>query len=194
MKLNPKLTFLHKLVFLFFFSIFLSSGFMYFTNGYNFDSECKKDFKLYSIPTIFVENGGYLDKDLQQGIQNICDKYGIDYALVLAIIEIESGYRNYEVSDCGAIGYMQVIPDWHKDRINRLDSNVYDPIGNVIVGVDYFSELYSKYKDVHHALMAYNMGQNGADKLWDKGVRSTSYSRAIVNRANIIKGIMGVEK
>lgn len=37
---------------------------------------------------------------------------GLEPYLVLAVIQVESGFRKYAVSRAGAIGYMQVMPFW----------------------------------------------------------------------------------
>lgn len=37
---------------------------------------------------------------------------GIDPQLVLALIQVESGFRKYAISAAGARGYMQVMPFW----------------------------------------------------------------------------------
>ena len=37
---------------------------------------------------------------------------GLDPALVLGLIQVESGFRKYAVSSAGALGYMQVMPFW----------------------------------------------------------------------------------
>jgi soluble lytic murein transglycosylase-like protein len=37
---------------------------------------------------------------------------GLDASLVLALIEVESGFRKYAISSVGARGYMQVMPFW----------------------------------------------------------------------------------
>ena len=40
---------------------------------------------------------------------------GLDPQLVLGLIEVESGFRKYAVSEAGARGYMQVMPFWVRD-------------------------------------------------------------------------------
>ena len=40
---------------------------------------------------------------------------GLEPQLVLGLIEVESGFRKYAVSDAGARGYMQVMPFWVKE-------------------------------------------------------------------------------
>ncbi len=37
---------------------------------------------------------------------------GLDPTLVLALIQVESGFRKYAISSAGARGYMQVMPFW----------------------------------------------------------------------------------
>nr|MBA3626091.1 lytic transglycosylase domain-containing protein [Methylibium sp.] len=51
---------------------------------------------------------------------------GVDPALVLGLVQVESGFRKYAVSVAGARGYMQVMPFWLRvigsgdDDIGRL--------------------------------------------------------------------------
>ncbi len=37
---------------------------------------------------------------------------GLDTALVLGVVQVESGFRKYAISSAGARGYMQVMPFW----------------------------------------------------------------------------------
>nr|WP_284616332.1 lytic transglycosylase domain-containing protein [Rubrivivax pictus] len=39
---------------------------------------------------------------------------GLEPALVLGLIQVESGFRKYAISSAGARGYMQVMPFWTK--------------------------------------------------------------------------------
>jgi soluble lytic murein transglycosylase-like protein len=47
---------------------------------------------------------------------------GLEPALVLGLIQVESGYRKYAISSVGARGYMQVMPFWAR-TIGRGDPN-----------------------------------------------------------------------
>ena len=55
---------------------------------------------------------------------------GLDPQLVLGLIEVESGFRKYAVSNSGARGYMQVMPFWvnligdRKDDLFHLRTNL----------------------------------------------------------------------
>jgi soluble lytic murein transglycosylase-like protein len=49
---------------------------------------------------------------------------GLDPQLVLALIQVESGFRKYAVSSAGARGYMQVMPFWVA-LIGNPDQNLF---------------------------------------------------------------------
>ena len=41
--------------------------------------------------------------------------------------------------------------------------------------------LVDEYQDTNMVLMAYNMGEDGAARLWEKGIYSTDYTEKILN-------------
>lgn len=45
--------------------------------------------------------------------------------------------------------------------------------------------LFEKYEDPEKVLMAYNMGETGAKRLWDKGIYETDYTNKVIK--NIMK-------
>jgi len=56
---------------------------------------------------------------------------GLEPALVLGLVQVESGFRKYAISRAGALGYMQVMPFWmrllasgDKRRLFRLQTNL----------------------------------------------------------------------
>ncbi|MEW6694654.1 Membrane-bound lytic murein transglycosylase C [Tepidimonas thermarum] len=56
---------------------------------------------------------------------------GLDTALVLGLIEVESAFRKYAISRAGARGYMQVMPFWTRligdgdpDKLFHLQTNL----------------------------------------------------------------------
>lgn len=56
---------------------------------------------------------------------------GLDLALVLGLIQVESGFRKFAVSSAGARGYMQVMPFWSRligdgdpSRLFHLQTNL----------------------------------------------------------------------
>lgn len=96
----------------------------------------------HEVPEDYADHGGYFPECMQQFTYIICKQNGVDYALVLAIIETESGYRWNATSSEGSTGYMQVLAKWHEERMHRLNvDNVENPYFNIMVGVDYLAEL-----------------------------------------------------
>lgn len=131
-----------------------------------------------------------LTEDLQDIIIDISEKRGVDPALVLAVIEKESGYDPAAAGDNGrSQGLMQIWRSAHEKRMEKLGAvNLYDPRDNIIVGIDILAEKLESYGDVEKALIAYNAGDAGARKLYfSKGIYSNAYSRAVLKIAEEIK-------
>lgn len=89
-------------------------------------------------------------------VYEICEEYCICPELVMAIIEKESsGKADATNGDCK--GLMQVSECWHTDRMKRLGvTDLYNPYENILVGVDYLSELAAEYNDLGTVLMIYS--------------------------------------
>lgn len=131
-----------------------------------------------------------LTEDLQDIIIDVSEKRGVDPALVLAVIEKESGYNSDASGDNGrSQGLMQIWRSFHEKRMEKLGAvNLYDPRDNVLVGIDILAEKLEKYEDVEKALIAYNAGDAGAKKhYFSKGVYSNGYSRAVLKIAEEIR-------
>lgn len=88
--------------------------------------------------------------------------YGVEEAIVRAIIHAESAYRPHVQSNKGAQGLMQLIPATAK-RFGV--SNSFDPAQNINGGVQYLAWLLRRYKqDVTLASAAYNAGEGAVDR------------------------------
>lgn len=113
-----------------------------------------------------------LEHELQDHIFAVCEKYGIDPALVVAIIQKESMFDIDAIGDRGrAQGLMQVQERWHFDRIEELGvTDLLDPYQNVTVGISYLDELFDMGGSVEWVLMAYNGGPVYANKKVEAGV------------------------
>jgi soluble lytic murein transglycosylase-like protein len=90
----------------------------------------------------------------------------LDPALVQAVVAAESGFDAHAVSDKGAIGLMQVLPETaqryglanvhHRSVADQLR----DPATNVRIGSRHLHELLARFDgDVALALAAYNAGE-----------------------------------
>ena len=148
---------------------------------------------LYELPEEYRETG-YLPEKMQIYIRCLCKQYDVPYALVLAMIECESGYVFDAVGDDGnSIGYMQIYEKCHTDRMERLGVNdLKNPYHNVYVGIDFISYLLEKYGTIQDALTAYNYGESGAwEHMWSKGKYVYSYNEKIMQRMKEIEEALG---
>ena len=147
-------------------------------------SDDLEGFVLYKLPEQYADKG-YFPEKMQIYTRCLCKQNDVPYALVLAIIEHESGYEFDKVGDGGqSKGYMQIYEKWHTDRMKRLNcTDLMNPYQNVRVGIDFLSYLLKKYGTVQDALAAYNYGEKGArEHLWSNGVYVYSYNSAIMQR------------
>jgi soluble lytic murein transglycosylase-like protein len=95
-------------------------------------------------------------------IQQAAQKYGIDPALIAAVIETESKFNPNAVSGAGARGLMQLMPTTARG-LGVTDAS--DPLQNVLGGAKLLGQLSEKYKgNLELTLAAYNAGSGAVDK------------------------------
>jgi soluble lytic murein transglycosylase-like protein len=85
----------------------------------------------------------------------------LDPVLVLAIIEVESGWEPDAVSNRGARGLMQLRPATLESEARDGGFSAEDgdgPTTNVRAGIRYFARMVRQFGDVDLALVAYNAG------------------------------------
>ncbi len=122
-----------------------------------------------------------LDVSLQKEIYAISKQYGIDYTLLMAIIQQESRFDVYAKSDAGDWGLMQINHVNHANLSVTLGIHDFlDPYDNVRAGAYMLRDLFDKYGDVHKVLMAYQMGETGAAACWEQGIVESQHSRAVL--------------
>lgn len=99
------------------------------------------------------------------------EKNGIDPLLVVAVIRTESSFNNFAVSEVGAMGLMQVMPETGKylmtlrgERLTR-PTNLFDFELNIQLGTSYLADLIRRFGTVEAALVAYNAGPGNAKKI-----------------------------
>lgn len=82
-------------------------------------------------------------------------KHSIKPTLALGLIAAESGFNRRARSAHGAIGYTQVVPKWHQDKIKGR--NLEDTHVNIQVGMKVLSDCFKKFKgNTNKALGCYN--------------------------------------
>jgi soluble lytic murein transglycosylase-like protein len=103
-------------------------------------------------PVTLASKAGY-----EQVVAQVAKTYGLDSALLHAVISVESRYRPNAVSRRGATGLMQLMPATarHYGVADPLD-----PVQNLHGGAKHLRHLLKRYdNDVSLALAAYNAGE-----------------------------------
>jgi soluble lytic murein transglycosylase-like protein len=100
----------------------------------------------------------------------------LDIALVKAVVAAESGYEPTAVSEKGALGLMQVIPETAArygvvdDKRRTVAEKLFDPATNLRIGTRYLRDLLTLFDDdLELALAAYNAGE-GAVQRYDRRI------------------------
>lgn len=123
-----------------------------------------------------------MPEEQQEFTYYLCTGYNIDFTLVMALIQNESSFDPAVVSETNDYGYMQINQinhQWLTDTLGVTDFT--DPYQNIRAGVFVLRKLFERYQDTNMVLMAYNMGEDGAARLWEKGIYSTDYTEKILN-------------
>lgn len=127
-----------------------------------------------------ISSGGReLDADLQRYMQECCIDYGVPYALALAMAEVETNFDPAAVSSTGDHGLMQ-INEINHEWLTEIGLDPLTRKGNIEAGIYMIAENLEVYGSLERALMAYNCGDAGAQKLWDAGTYETEYSRKVM--------------
>ena len=96
-----------------------------------------------------------------QEINEIAERYGVDSALVHAVIDAESAFNPWAVSRKGAQGLMQLMPRT-ASALGVRDS--FNPRENIEGGVRHLRYLIDRYPgNVSLAVAAYNAGEGAVD-------------------------------
>lgn len=83
---------------------------------------------------------------------------GLDPLLLLAVAAIESSFNPLAESVVGAKGLMQIIPRWHREKLERLggDDALFDPEANILLGAHILKEYVHRTGTLEAGLQFYN--------------------------------------
>lgn len=126
-----------------------------------------------------VSQGRLLSYECQQILMDCCDKYSVPYALGLAIAEVETHFDPDAVSGTDDYGLMQINACNH-GWLAELGFDVMTYEGNIEAGIYLIAQNIQQYEDFELALMAYNCGPTGAQRLWAQGIYQTEYSQKVM--------------
>lgn len=103
--------------------------------------------------------------------------HDVDFSLLKSIIKVESNFDCFAVSQKGAKGLMQIMPQ----NFSFLNiRNPFDPEQNIMGGALYFKQMLEKFNKIELALAAYNAGPNTVDKY--NGIPPISETKGYVKR------------
>jgi soluble lytic murein transglycosylase len=89
-------------------------------------------------------------------INSAASRYQVDPLLIKAIVKVESDFNQYAVSEKGALGLMQLMPDTIQDM---QVLNPFDPEDNIHGGTRYLKKNLERFgNDLELSLAAYNAG------------------------------------
>ena len=134
-----------------------SNGIVHFTN-----TPTSTDYKLYIKEKTQGIQQRISTKKYDDIIKKAQKRYGVEFSLIKAVIQVESGFDPKAVSKRGAKGLMQIMPDNYK---NLFVKDPFDPSQNIMGGTLYLQRLLKRYKyKLPLALAAYNAGPQAVDK------------------------------
>ena len=137
-------------------------------------------FKVYNIA---------LSQDMQQYTYAMCQKYGVQYELLLAVMYVESRYNVNAVGGGNSYGLCQIHYSNTANLRRRIGlTNLLDPYDNIEAGA-YMLNLYlnagRKYSSdmyfiEHYGLNCYNMGEGVyRSNCYTKGILERTYSNKV---------------
>jgi soluble lytic murein transglycosylase len=100
--------------------------------------------------------------DYEDYIQQASEKHGLSIPIIKAIIKAESNFNPWAVSNKGARGLMQIMPD----NFQSLEiKDPFNPRENIFAGTRFFKNLLTRFEgNLRLALAAYNAGAEAVDR------------------------------
>ena len=103
-------------------------------------------------------------KKYQNYVVKYSDEFGLDKALVYAVIKVESDFKKDAVSKSGALGLMQILPStakWIAKELGEdfLKEKMFEPETNILYGCFYLDYLFDRFGDREIVICAYNAGE-----------------------------------
>lgn len=109
-----------------------------------------------------LKSENWRNNNFEREISNASKLYGLDIALIKAVIKVESNFNPKAVSPKGAKGLMQLMPATAQ-QYNVY--NLFDPTQNIAAGSKHLRYLMAKFNNnIKLALAAYNAGEQSVLK------------------------------
>lgn len=151
------------------------------------------------IPTVdsgFKTYNIKLPEDQQKYAYSMCQTYGIQYELLLAVMYKESGYNPNAIGGGNSYGLSQIHISNFTNLKNRLGiSNLLDPYDNIKAGAYMLALYMGSAKKVSsdpttievYALNSYNMGEGSYyNNCYSRGIVDRGYSNSVLSLRNTL--------
>ncbi len=126
-----------------------------------------------------------LDDEFQLYLQELCRDYGLDYPVMVAMAETESGFDPQAVGVDGELGMYQIMPSTAAEAEAALGRrlNLFDAYDSAEAAAWLMAHYTDKYGDMVAALMVYSMGETGARRCMENGIPRSKYAACVMERA-----------
>ena len=117
---------------------------------------------------------------MQKELYEASEEFGVDYYIMVALIDRETDFRNVAGDGGDSYGYCQIQPKWWYGLMTEIGAtDLTVPRDNFRTACAIIAQLTEKHDSIEGALVEYNQGYyNGS---------STSYSREIIENAERYK-------
>lgn len=153
--------------------------------------------KNFILFTTYTRNDGLIRKlplseSTQKWVWEMCKKYELPYRIILGVLGTETTWNenpNHKEVHSGQtyIGIGCVSEKWHANAYKEKGINIYTLKGNIEALCDIIHRNYKIFNSIDLALMAYNMGTNGARYQIENGVYNNAYTRQVHSYADSFK-------
>ena len=132
-----------------------------------------------------IQTEGRVDRRLAMSYANwvleSSTKWSVDPMTVMAVMSVESGFNYQLVSSGNAVGLMQVIHSWHKEKVDK--ASLLDPRTNIDVGTQIISEYKNMSSSEAEALLRYNGSLGGAGIYAAKVMaKKVAYNKKVIDQ------------
>lgn len=122
------------------------------------------------------------DEEFDEEIRATAEVFGVDDALIRAVMHAESWFNPDAVSHKGAEGLMQLIP---ATQLRFGVQDPFNPVENITGGTAYLAWLLDEFEqNVDFAVAAYNAGENAVRR--HRGIPPYDETKEYVRRVRIL--------
>lgn len=116
-------------------------------------------------------------QSLVRVVEKSARRFDLDPLALLAVIQVESRFNPWAVSEQGSVGLMQLQLGTARELAGRLgmpwtsDESLFDPEVNIVLGSYYLRQLLDQFGDFDLAFAAYNLGPGRVGSRLDRTER-----------------------